>query len=146
VVTTRGICGGFWWFALIEFCLVRGLLGFALVRGESAIIELRIRRLGVRISSGALISSENAALAAATRPEYRWRAIEDQVMRDLETIDAELRLLTAVRWSIRTCEEGAPVYAVRPFPVELVGQRPLPKVGLTEPTVACCWMSCTQSW
>jgi hypothetical protein len=44
-----------------------------------------------------------------------------------------------------TCEEGAPLCG-RPFLVEVVGQRPLPKVGVTEPTVACCWMSCTQSW
>jgi len=36
--------------------------------------------------------------------------------------------------------------AGRPFLVEVVGQRPLPKVGVIEPTVACCWMSCTQSW
>ena len=44
-----------------------------------------------------------------------------------------------------TCEEGAPLCG-RPFLVEVVGQRPLPKVGVTEPTVACCWVSCTQSW
>jgi hypothetical protein len=36
--------------------------------------------------------------------------------------------------------------AGRPFLVEVVGQRPLPKVGVTELTVARCWMSCTQSW
>jgi hypothetical protein len=41
--------------------------------------------------------------------------------------------------------KGRP-YAGRPFLVEVVGQRPLPKVGVTEPTVACCWMSCTQLW
>ena len=56
-----------------------------------------------------------------------------------------------------TCGVGAPgvgaahakkgrPYAGRPFLVDVVGQRPLPKVGVTEPTVACCWMSCTQSW
>ena len=33
-----------------------------------------------------------------------------------------------------------------PLLVEIVGQRPLPKVGATEPTVACCWVSTTQSW
>src|SRR6185312_5228420 len=31
----------------------------------------------------------------------------------------------------------------RPFLVEAVGQRLFPKVGVTEPTGACCWMSCT---
>jgi hypothetical protein len=30
--------------------------------------------------------------------------------------------------------------------VEVVGQRPLPKVGVVEPAVACCWVSNTQSW
>jgi len=44
-----------------------------------------------------------------------------------------------------TCEEGAPLCG-RPFLVEVVGQRPLPKVGVVEPAVACCWMSNTQSW
>ena len=42
-------------------------------------------------------------------------------------------------------KKGRP-YAGAPSWVEVVGQRPLPKVGVTEPTVACCWMSCTQSW
>jgi hypothetical protein len=42
-------------------------------------------------------------------------------------------------------KKGRP-YAGRPFLVEVVGQRPLPKVGVTELTVARCWMSCTQSW
>ena len=32
-----------------------------------------------------------------------------------------------------TCEEGAPLCG-RPFLVAIVGQRPLPKVGVTEPT------------
>ena len=36
--------------------------------------------------------------------------------------------------------------AGRPFLVEVVGQRPLPKVGVVEPAVACCWVSNTQSW
>jgi hypothetical protein len=42
-------------------------------------------------------------------------------------------------------QKGAPVCG-RPFLVKVVGQRPLPKVVFTEPTVACCWFSCTQSW
>jgi hypothetical protein len=45
----------------------------------------------------------------------------------------------------RTCEEGAPVCGA-PLPGRGCGQRPLPKVGVTEPTVACWRMSCTQSW
>ena len=40
-------------------------------------------------------------------------------------------------------KKGCPLYA-GPFVVE--DQRPLPKVGVTEPTVACCWMWFTQSW
>jgi hypothetical protein len=41
-------------------------------------------------------------------------------------------------------EEGAPLCG-RPFLVDIVRQRPLPNVGEVEPTVACCWMSYTQS-
>jgi hypothetical protein len=48
--------------------------------------------------------------------------------------------------SFATCEEGAPLMRGAPSWFEVVGQRPLPKVGVTELTVARCWMSCTQSW
>jgi hypothetical protein len=46
---------------------------------------------------------------------------------------------------VATAEKGRPC-AGRPFLVEGVGQRPLPKVGVVGPTVACCWMSCTHWW
>ena len=44
------------------------------------------------------------------------------------------------------CEEGAALMRAHPFLVDIVGQRPLPKVGVVEPTVACCWVSCTHWW
>ena len=42
-------------------------------------------------------------------------------------------------------KKGCPLCG-HPFFVEVVDQRPSPKVGVTEPTVACCWMWFTQSW
>jgi hypothetical protein len=65
------------------------------------------------------------------------------VMRD----DAEhlSRALLDFRAGMHMRRRGA-LQCGRPFLVEVVGQRPLPKVGVVEPAVACCWVSNTQSW